>query len=215
MGFISKLFGRGEQVQPRQPKIVRDGEWETQLGADGTPSILCKRGKEWLSSSRVWVSPSRFFFLHVGFNGNSDECLALTSQVKGLKIREMDEGVEAAVVTDAGAAYVLTDEGNLYTMTPDKAGQRRLCDDRPDAHILTPRVCVIAYEEEPETVIVKGVYFVTGKSWQRKLRYKWPEDGNNEMIAIAQADQYVAVTVPDGSRHLLSEDGSLVEHSKG
>lgn len=211
MGFISKLFGKSERPHEKRPKIVKIGEWEAHLNDNKVPVMLYKNGTEWLDSSDAWASPSRSFFLHTGHDGNANECIALTRQTEGLKCRQMDEGIESVVVTDDGAAYVLTEEGNLYTLTPEKSSQRHLIDDRPDAYILTPSVCVVAYEEEPETVIVKGVILATGKSWQRKLQYEWPEDGNNEVVALNQDGRYIAVTVPDGSRRLFDEDGAPVK----
>lgn len=210
MSFISKLFGKSEQPQKKQPKIVKAGEWEAHLDGNGVPVMLYKKGREWLDSSDAWASPSRSFFLHIGYDGAANECIALTRQVEGIRCRQMDEGVESVVVTDAGIAYVLTEEGNLYTLTPEKSGQRHLLDERPDAFILTPVFCVVVSDVEPELVIVKGVSFLAGKTWQRKIRYSWPESGNNVPVSVAQKCDYIVITVPDGSRHFLTTEGSPV-----
>lgn len=210
MGFISKLFGKSEQPQKKRPKIVKAGEWEAHLNDSGVPVMLYKKGREWLDSSDAWASPSQSFFLHIGYDGNANECIALTRQAEGIRCRQMDEGVESVIVTDAGVAYVLTEEGNLYTLTPEKISQRHLFDERPDAFVLTPVFCVVVSDAEPELVIVKGVSFLTGKTWQRKIRYNWPESGNNVPVSAAQNRDYIVITVPDGSRHFLTTEGSPV-----
>ena len=210
MGLISKLFGKPEHPQKKKPKTVRSGDWEALINEEGAPVMLYKKGKEWLDSSEAWASPSRAFFLHIGYDGNANECIALTRQAEGIRCRQMDEGVESVVVTDAGIAYVLTEEGNLYTLTLEKSGQRHLLDDRPDAFILTPVFCAVVSDVEPELVIVKGVSFLTGKTWQRKIRYSWPENGNNVSVSATQECEYIVITVPDGGRHFLTTEGSPV-----
>lgn len=208
MGLLSKVFGGGSNKpqKPAKPKVVKNGDWETHIAPDGAPTMFYKKGKEWLDASKAWASPSHTYFLFEGFDGKSDACIALTTQTEGLRIKKVDDGVEQAIVTDAGAAYVLSDEGTLYTMTADKASQKALADGSPDAYLLTPKVAAVAVDES-ETVAIKAVDLATGKSWKKTVAYEWP-DGDNVDISIEEVAGGIKLTTPAGTTHLFTTEGN-------
>lgn len=207
MGLFSKLTG-GSSKPPKagKSKTIRSGEWEIRIEADGTPVHFDRKGKEWLDASKTWASPGRAYFLHDGFDGKGDECLALTTQTEGLRARKLEEGVEAALVTDDGAAYVITDEGTLYTITAEKAGQKSLAEDRPDAYLLTQQLAAVA-EDAGESITLKGVELATGKAWRKVIAYEAPEEGAAD-ITIEQAEGGLKLTTPAGTVHLFTAAGS-------
>lgn len=207
MGLFSKMLGKDTKPKKSSKlKVVRSGDWEVYIKDDGTPTGFYKKGKEWLDPGLTWSSPSRNYFLHQGFDGNGDECIALTTQLEGLKLKKTDGGVEAALVLDDGTAYVLTDECNLVTITPERSGQKALAEEAPDAYILTPEVCVVTMDEG-EVVTVKAVDLSTGKSWRKAIKYEWPEDGDNKDVTIASSNGCITVTTPDGTAHLFNTAG--------
>lgn len=210
MGLFSKLIGKEPKAAgPKKRKSVTEVDgWEVWLRDDGTPYTFEKKGKEWLSTDRTWVSPSGKFFLHVGSDGNGDDCVALTTRVEGLKLKKVEDGVEAVTVTDNGTAYVLTDAGDLLTITTEKTGQRHLCDDLPDEYVLDADICAVAFESDSEEVMVKCVELKAGRSWQKKIKYQWPESGGNVDIAVNRTNTGIVVTTPDGTLHAFSLEGS-------
>ena len=212
MGLFSQLFRRKpETSNGGKQKVIQNGEWIIHLNVVGEPTQFYKKGKEWLDPSNTWTSPSGRFFLHSGIDGNADDCIALTTQTEGLKIKKMDEGIESAIVLDSGTAHVLTEDGNLYTINSEKSSQRHLCDDRPEAYLMTTDICADAYEGDTENVVVKAVHFETGKGWQRKLGYEWPDDGNNSDVSIVSDPTGIAITTPDGKMHHLSLEGQPIK----
>lgn len=213
MGLLSKVFGGGSNKpqKPAKPKVVKNGDWETHIAPDGAPTMFYKKGKEWLDASKAWASPSRTYFLLEGFDGKSDACIALTTQTEGLRIKKVDDGVEQAIVTDAGVAYILSDEGTLYTMTADKASQKALAtDDRPEAFLLTSEVAAVAVDDG-EKVSIRAVDLTTGKAWKKAIKYEETEelgDGCLRMTAIKEVAGGIEVTIPDGTAHLLTTAGN-------
>lgn len=208
MGLLSNLFGGGKPKPPKKqkPRIVTNGDWTVELDPDGTPVHFDRKGKEWLSSPETWASPGRAYFLHDGFDSKGDECLALTTQTEGLRARKFEEGVEAVLVTDDGAAYVITDEGTLYTITAEKAGQKSLAEDRPDAYLLTQQLAAVA-EDAGESITIKGVELATGKAWRKVIAYEAPEEGDAD-ITIEQVEGGLKLTTPAGTVHLFTAAGS-------
>lgn len=209
MGLFSKLTGRGPKAaSTKKSKIVTEVDgWKVWLRDDGTPHTFEKKGKEWLSSTETWASPSGKFFLHVGNDGNGDDCVAITTRAEGLKLKKIEDGIEAVAVDD-GAAYVLTDAGDLITVTTEKAGQRHLCDDLTDAYLLDTDLCAVAFESDSEEIIVKCIDLKAGKSWQKKIRYTWPETGENVDITVRRTGTGIIVATPDGGLHSFNIEGA-------
>lgn len=207
MGLLSKLFGSSEApAKTSKQRVVKSGDWEANIDASGVPTWFHKRGKEWLDPFKTWSSPSGSFYLHNGHDGNGEECIALTSKTEGLRLKKTDEGIESAIVTDTGVAFALTEDGTLYTVTAERASQKKLSDEQPEAHLLTPEVCAIAYDED-ESVIIKAVDLATGKSWRKTAKYSWPENGDNVEISITATASGLSVTAPDGSTHSFTTSG--------
>lgn len=209
MGFLSKIIGgKAPREKTTKPKVVKTGDWEAHIGPDGAPTQFYKKGKEWLHSDQRWRSPSGNYFFHTGHDGNVDECIALTTQTEGLKLKKTDEGIEDVLVLDEGTAYAISSDCVFFQITAEKASQRQLCEERLDAYILTPKICAVAFEEDVEVVAVKAVDLVTGKSWEKSIKYTWPENGNNVDISIVASDSGISVTAPDGSTHNFTTAGS-------
>lgn len=211
MGLFSQLLGRNPgTAKNAKPKVIKNGDWEIHTDAAGTPTQFYKKGKEWLDPSNTWHSPSCCYFLHQGFDGNGDECIALTTQVEGLKLKKMSDGIEAALVLDNGTAYALTDEYSLVTVTPERLSQRSLSEETPDTYILTPEVCAVA-TDEGETVSIKAIDLSTGKSWRKAIRYEWPENGDNKDVTVTSSSGRITITTPAGTAHLFNSAGEPIE----
>lgn len=209
MGFLSKILGgKATQEKPAKSKVVKVGDWEVHIEPNGAPTQFYKKGREWLHSDRRWRSPSGSYFLHTGHDGNADECIALTTQTEGLKLKKTDEGIEDALVLDNGVAYAISSDCVFFQITRDKASQRQLCEERLDAYILTPQICAVAFEEDTEVVTVRAVDLTTGKAWKKSIKYTWPETGDNVDISVVATGSGISVTTPDGSSHNFTTAGS-------
>lgn len=212
MGLLSNLFGGGKPKPPKKqkPRIVTNGDWTVELDPDGTPTRFDHKGKEWLSTPETWASPGRAYFLHSGFDSKGDECLALTTQTEGLRVRKFGESVEAALVTDAGIGYVISDEGKLYTITAEKAGQKSLTEDCPEACLLTAEVAV-AITDDGETVTIKAIDLTTGKAWKKAIKYEDAEELDGGYIRMAEIKETaggIEITIPDGTVHSFTAAGT-------
>ena len=190
MGLLSNLFGGGKPKPPKKqkPRIVTNGDWTVELDPDGTPTRFDRKGKGWLSTPETWASPGRAYFLHSGFG----------------------ESVEAALVTDAGIGYVISDEGKLYTITAEKAGQKSLTEDCPEACLLTAEVAV-AITDDGETVTIKAIDLTTGKAWKKAIKYEDAEELDGGYIRMAEIKETaggIEITIPDGTVHSFTAAGT-------
>lgn len=210
MGLFSKLTGKdsGKPANKKQKTTKEVEGWEVWLRDDGTPHTLEKKGKEWLDASTTWASPSGKFFVHEGHDGVGDACVALTSRAEGIKTKKLEEGVEAAIVTDDGVGYIFTDEGNLITITAEKASQKSLGDRPAVGFVLTPDICAAADDPEGEAIVVKAVELKTGKSWQKKVKYEVADGARWTDAAIEVDPGGITITTPDGNCKKFTFDGN-------
>ena len=201
MGFFWELTKKAlwavittEPKKKEDPNVIKNGDWEVHLKEDGTPHWFYKKSKEWFDANKTWASPSKKFFVHFGFDGESDYSVALTTQNEGLKLKKNVDDVETAFVTDEGMAYALSDEGILYILSPEKISQRKVCseDDSPEEYILTPQIVAVAWDDG-EAMILRAIDLNTGKSWKKTLKYYEDNEDEDEESEI----EYFAAELKD------------------
>lgn len=216
MGLLSKVLrgGSNKPQKPAKPKVVKNGDWEVHIREDGTPYWFFKSGREWFSADETWTSPSKNFFLHMGFDGSVNSGLALTTKDEGMKRKVTEYGVDAALVLDDGTAYALSaDDAVLYTLTPEKASQKTLGDERADAFLLAPRICAIAIEGD-DSITIRAIDLSTGKSWRKCVGHGETEelqDGSLRMTQISESAEGIEVITPDGLPHFFSINGQPIK----
>ncbi len=216
MGLLSKIFNSSEAPKKgAKQKVVKNGDWEVHIREDGTPHWFYKSGREWFSADETWASPSKSFFLHMGFDGAGNSGLALTTKDEGLKRKATEYGVDAALVLEDGTAYALSvDDAVLYILTPEKISQKTLGDERADAFLLTSRICIIATEGD-DSVTIKAIDLSTGKSWRKSVGHGEAEelqDGSLRMTQISESVEGIKVITPDGLPHFFSTNGQPIKN---
>lgn len=220
MGFFWELAKKAvstaittEPKKKEDPNVIKNGDWEIYCNSKGEPQIFYKKNKLWFDADDVWSSPSSNFFVSVGYNSASDECIALTTKSEVLKTKKIDESIESVVVTDEGKAFVLTEEGTLFTITSEKISQRKLGDDDTEETILTPHVAAVYSDDWEGTATIKGINLDTGIAWKKRVKYEEPESYGEAPILIRTTDEGFEITLQDGKQRYFTSAGEIIENT--